>query len=56
MARPHLRWLGSDTVVLSYTRLVQRMQDGEAITSSCPETRIWERDNSNWKLVHVHRS
>lgn len=56
MARPHLRWLSSDAVVLSYTRLVQRMQDGEAITSSCPETRIWERDNGNWRLVHVHRS
>jgi len=56
MARPHLRWLSSDAVVLSYTRLVQRMHGGEAVTSSCPETRIWERENGNWKLVHVHRS
>lgn len=56
MARPHLRWLGDDAVVLSYSRLTQRMINGEAITATCCETRIWERRNNVWGQVHVHRS
>ena len=56
MARPHLRWLSDAAVVISYTRLVQRQVDGEAITSSCCETRVWQQINGSWKLVHLHRS
>lgn len=56
MARPHLRWLSDDAVVLSYTRLTQRLENGEPITSSCCETRIWQRQGGHWKQVHVHRS
>lgn len=56
MARPHLRWLSDDAVVLSYTRLTQRLSDGIPITSSCCETRIWQRRNGHWQQVHVHRS
>jgi len=56
MARPHLRWLSDDAVVLSYTRLTQRLQQGSPITASCCETRIWQRLNGRWQQVHVHRS
>jgi calcium/calmodulin-dependent protein kinase (CaM kinase) II len=56
MARPHLRWLGDDGVVISYTRLSQRLQNGEPITASCCETRVWQRLNGRWQQVHVHRS
>lgn len=56
MARPHLRWLGDAAVVLSYTRLTQRLQNGAPITASCCETRIWKQQNGSWKQVHVHRS
>ena len=56
MARPHLRWLSDDAVVLSYTRLTQRLNSGEPITASCCETRIWQRSNGTWQQVHVHRS
>jgi len=56
MARPHLRWLADDAVVLSYTRLTQRLEQGSPITASCCETRIWQHQNGNWKQVHVHRS
>ncbi|MEY3768725.1 MAG: hypothetical protein RLZZ11_1795 [Cyanobacteriota bacterium] len=56
MARPHLRWLGDDAVVLSYTRLTQRLAGSEPITASCCETRVWQRSNGSWKQVHVHRS
>jgi len=56
MARPHLRWIGDDGVVLSYTRLSQRLQNGDPITASCCETRIWQRQTGRWQQVHVHRS
>lgn len=56
MARPHLRWLGDDAVVLSYTRLTQRWVNGDAISASCCETRIWQRLQGQWLQVHVHRS
>jgi calcium/calmodulin-dependent protein kinase (CaM kinase) II len=56
MARPHLRWLGDDAVVISYTRLSQRLQNSEPITASCCETRVWQRLNERWQQVHVHRS
>ena len=56
MARPHLRWLSDEAVVLSYTRLTQRFSNGEAITHRCCETRIWQKQNGQWRQVHVHRS
>jgi calcium/calmodulin-dependent protein kinase (CaM kinase) II len=56
MARPHLRWLSEHAVVLSYTRLTQRMVNGEAMTMSCCETRIWQQLHGRWLQVHVHRS
>jgi calcium/calmodulin-dependent protein kinase (CaM kinase) II len=56
MARPHLRWLSDDLAVLSYTRLVQRQANGVFTTSSCCETRIWQRRDAHWLQVHVHRS
>jgi ketosteroid isomerase-like protein len=56
MARPHLRWLSDEAVVVSYTRLTQRLAGGEPITASCCETRIWQKLDGTWKQVHVHRS
>ena len=56
MARPHIRWISTDAAVLSYTRLTQKMVDGAAVTSSCSETRVWQRINGTWKHDHAHRS
>lgn len=56
MVRPHVRWLDENAAVLSYTRLTQRTVSGEPKTSTCCETRVWERRSGNWGLVHVHRS
>lgn len=56
MSRPHLRWLSDDAVVVSYTRLTQRCGEHGAMTQSCCETRIWERQAQGWLQVHVHRS
>lgn len=56
MARPHVRWLSEEAAVVSYTRLTQREADGDFITSSCCETRVWQQFQGTWKQVHVHRS
>jgi len=56
MARPHIRWIGPDAAIVSYTRLTQKLSNGEPITASCCETRVWQRINGNWKQVHAHRS
>ncbi len=56
MARPHLRWLSDDAVVVSYTRLTQRLGADGPVTHSCCETRLWQRRNGRWQQVHIHRS
>ena len=42
MASPHLRWLDDDAIVISYPFLTQKRVNGEAITTRCCKTRIWE--------------
>jgi calcium/calmodulin-dependent protein kinase (CaM kinase) II len=56
MARPHVRWISDGAAVVSYTRLTQRVVNGEFLTSSCCETRVWKQVQGTWKQVHVHRS
>ena len=56
MVRPHLRWLHEHAVVLSYTRLTQRLQGGAPVTGCCSETRVWCWQEDRWMQVHVHRS
>jgi calcium/calmodulin-dependent protein kinase (CaM kinase) II len=57
MATPHVRLLGDDAAIVAYTRLVQRLDsDGLPVTSRVEETRIWQRLDGSWKLVHIHRS
>lgn len=57
MATPHVRLLGNDAAIVAYTRLVQRLDpDGSPVTTRVEETRIWQRVDRSWKLVHVHRS
>ncbi len=54
---PHVRMLGDDAAVISYVRLVQRAgADGKASTSRGEESRIWQRQNNQWRHVHFHRS
>jgi hypothetical protein len=54
---PHVRLLGDDAAVVSYVRLVQRVDaSGAPQTARFEETRIWQRQGGRWKHVHFHRS
>lgn len=56
MASPHVRVMG-DAAVVSYTRLNQRVNaDGSPVTRAVEETRVWQRQDGQWKHVHFHRS
>ncbi len=54
---PHVRLLGDDVGVVSYVRLVQRVDaDGRPLTDRFEETRVWQRRDGQWRHVHFHRS
>ncbi len=54
---PHVRMLNDDAAVISYVRLVQRIDStGNSSTSRFEETRIWHRSGGSWQHVHFHRS
>jgi ketosteroid isomerase-like protein len=57
MATPHVRLLGDDAAIVAYTRLVQRLDaNGSPVTARVEESRIWQRIDRSWQLVHIHRS
>ena len=57
MASPHVRLLGDDVAVISYTRLTQRADSaGAASITAANETRVWQRQHGRWRHVHFHRS
>ena len=57
MAAPHVWMLGADAGVVSYVRLVQRLDSsGGPVTRQSEETRVWMRRDGHWKHVHFHRS
>ncbi|HEX4150305.1 MAG TPA: DUF4440 domain-containing protein [Pirellulales bacterium] len=57
LASPHVRLLGENAAVVSYTRLVQRADAAGAVSiSAANETRVWQRQQGRWRHVHFHRS
>ena len=57
LASPHVRLLGADGAVVSYIRLIQKLDGaGNPVTVSIEETRVWQRIAGQWKHVHFHRS
>lgn len=57
MVRPHVRMLGNNAAIVSYVRLVQRLNaTGAPETVRAEETRVWEKQGGDWKHVHFHRS
>jgi calcium/calmodulin-dependent protein kinase (CaM kinase) II len=56
MCSPKIRIMG-DVAVIAYVRLNQRVgDDGLPVSKAVEETRIWQRQDGNWKHVHFHRS
>src|SRR5215831_15162571 len=56
MSSPRVRVLG-DAAVVTYVRLIQRLNvDGAPETVAFEETRVWQRQAGQWRLVHFHRS
>lgn len=57
VAAPHVRMLGADAAVVSYVRLLQRLDGGGLPqTIRFEETRVWQRQDGRWQHVHFHRS
>jgi len=57
MCSPHVRMLGDDVAVISYVRLVQKVDAaGMPVTGATEETRVWQRQSGQWRHVHFHRS
>jgi ketosteroid isomerase-like protein len=56
LSSPHVRLIG-DVAVITYVRQTQRVDnDGKSLTTSTPETRVWQSVDGQWKHVHFHRS
>ncbi len=56
MASPQVRLVG-DVGIVSYVRLNQKLDPaGTMTTAAFEETRIWQRRDGKWRLVHFHRS
>jgi calcium/calmodulin-dependent protein kinase (CaM kinase) II len=56
MCSPHVRLMG-DVAVVSYVRVNQRLLgDGTPVSRSVEETRVWHKQDGQWKHVHFHRS
>jgi calcium/calmodulin-dependent protein kinase (CaM kinase) II len=56
MCSPRVRVMG-DVAVVAYVRLNQKVGgDGLPVTHCFEETRVWQRQNGQWRHVHFHRS
>jgi calcium/calmodulin dependent protein kinase II association protein len=57
MAAPNVRMLGEDVAIVSYVRLVQKLDDaGVPVVAAAEETRVWHHTGGRWRHVHFHRS
>ena len=56
MSNPHIRWVGKDCAVVSYTRVDQIVRDNVPVTKTMSETRVWEVRDGTLMHVHVHKS
>lgn len=56
MIAPQVRIIG-DVAVVAYVRLNQQVNaNGVPTTTRFEETRVWQRQDGNWRQVHFHRS
>lgn len=57
ISHPHVRLLGDNAAVISYSRLVQKIDaTGAPVVSFSQETRVWQKIEGAWQHVHFHRS
>lgn len=57
MIAPHVQLIGTDAACVSYTRLTQTTNSTNLTTvEKWCETRVLQRYNETWKMVHCHRS
>lgn len=56
MTGTDVRMMGDDAAVVSCVRLIQRQSGDGPVTVRFEETRVWQRQNGDWKHVHFHRS
>lgn len=57
MASPKVRMLGDNAALITYVRLVQKLDAaGSPVVVASEESRVWQRFDGNWQLVHFHRS
>lgn len=56
LCQPKVRVMG-DVAVVAYVRLSQKLDgEGRPKTVASDETRVWQKQQAGWKLVHFHRS
>jgi calcium/calmodulin-dependent protein kinase (CaM kinase) II len=55
LIRPTIRVYG-DTGYTAYTMVILKKTEGKAVMTKVNETRIWNKQDGIWCMVHFHRS
>lgn len=55
ISSPHVRVMG-DVALICYVRLSQYRKGSQDSTGLAEETRVWQRQDGQWRHVHFHRS
>ena len=56
MASPHVRVLSDTSAVVTYVRVVQKIDgQGSPVSVTGMETRVWQKIDGKWLHVHFHR-
>ncbi len=56
MASPHVRVLSDTSAVVTYVRVVQKIDgQGTPVSVTGMETRVWQKIDGKWLHVHFHR-
>jgi calcium/calmodulin-dependent protein kinase (CaM kinase) II len=54
---PTVHIMSDDAACIAYIRLTQFMdKDGTPKTVQHEETRVWQKKNTKWLNIHIHRS
>lgn len=56
ISSPHIRVLSDTSAVVSYVRVVQKLDGtGSPVSVASMETRVWQKIDGKWLHVHFHR-